>query len=182
MIAKYNRRSLAIGAPGVLLQTAGGIASGAFEGSPGEGYTDQQIIAMCVTLLGTLMLIVGLGYYAKAKGREVLWCLLGFLGIIGLLCLALLEDRGRDPDAPAGGTAKGGNAFARVSIYMGIIGLLPLLGLPFLIAGVICGIVGLRRSEERGGRGAAIVGLVWNVLVLAGWGTFIALGASGALE
>ena len=44
-------------------------------------------------VLGTLFLLVGLAYYARAKGRSPWWCLFAFLSLIGLIVLACLEDR-----------------------------------------------------------------------------------------
>ena len=38
------------------------------------------------------MVLVGFAYYAKAKGRNPLWCLAAFLSLIGLIILALLKD------------------------------------------------------------------------------------------
>ncbi len=46
-----------------------------------------------LVLLGTVLLIIGLVYYAKAKGRHPAWGIMGLLSIIGLIVLALLKDR-----------------------------------------------------------------------------------------
>jgi len=81
MIKKYNNISLAVGAPGIILQIVG------FVMSSGESQGASPLI-----LLGTIMLMVGLGYYAAAKGRSPLWCLAGCAGILGLILLALLKD------------------------------------------------------------------------------------------
>jgi hypothetical protein len=43
-------------------------------------------------LFGTVLLLVGLAYYAKAKGRNPAWCLFAFLSII----LACLKDKAID--------------------------------------------------------------------------------------
>ena len=79
MIAKYNKISLAVGSPGIILQIAGIIMS-----------------SLLVQLLGTVLLLVGLVYYAKAKGRSPVWCLFAFLSIIGLIVLACLKDKSTD--------------------------------------------------------------------------------------
>jgi hypothetical protein len=76
MITKYNNVSLAFGIPGIVLQLVGAFAP-----------------SVLVQLLGTALLIVGLAYYAKAKGRNPAWCLFAFLSIIGLIVLACLKDR-----------------------------------------------------------------------------------------
>ena len=75
MIMKYNNISLAAGVPGIVLQVVGQVM--------------QQPL---VLILGTVLLIVGFAYYAKAKGRNPAWCLMGFLSIIGLIVLACLKD------------------------------------------------------------------------------------------
>lgn len=75
MIKSLNNTSLAFGIPGVIIQIAG-------------QFMNQPLIL----LAGTVLLIVGLAFYAKAKGRSPAWCLMGFLSIIGLIVLACLKD------------------------------------------------------------------------------------------
>lgn len=75
MIRKYNRISLVVGIPGLLVQLAGFM-------------TEQPFLKV----VGTLLLLVGLAYYAKAKGRNPAWCLMALLSIVGLLVLAILKD------------------------------------------------------------------------------------------
>ena len=53
-----------------------------------------------VIILGTALLLVGFAYYAKAKGRSPVWCLVAFLSCIGLIILALLEDRAKGGVTP----------------------------------------------------------------------------------
>ena len=56
------------------------------------------IIMLGFPIAFTLMAMgVGFGYYAKAKGRSILWGLCGFLSLLGLLILALLKDKSGDP-------------------------------------------------------------------------------------
>ena len=81
MNKKYNNISLIIGIPGLLLQIHGNVI-----GRP------------WIAILGTLLLIIGLAYYALAKGRNPAWCLMGFLSIIGLIVLGLLKDLAPSPD------------------------------------------------------------------------------------
>jgi hypothetical protein len=52
-------------------------------------------------VLGTVTLLVGLAYYAKAKGCSAWWCLFAFLSIIGLLVLACLKDHRSSENVPA---------------------------------------------------------------------------------
>ncbi len=75
MIKEYNNISLTWGIPGIALQIAGNVI-----GQP------------LILVLGTVLLMIGLAYYAKAKGRSPAWCLMGFLSIIGLIVLACLKD------------------------------------------------------------------------------------------
>lgn len=85
MIARYNNISLALGAPGLILQVAGNVLMGS---SPGLGGL--------LILGGTILLIAGLAYYAIAKGRSGWWGLCGLLSLIGLIILACLKDRSGD--------------------------------------------------------------------------------------
>jgi hypothetical protein len=78
MKKKYNNISLALGLPGLLLQSIGTI-----------GNSES---AAPLALIGSIMFIIGLAYYAMAKGRSPLWAVMGFLSIIGLIILALLPD------------------------------------------------------------------------------------------
>ena len=71
----YNNISLGLGAPGIILQIWGNII-----GQP------------IMLILGTILLMIGLAYYAMAKGRNPAWCLMGFLSIIGLIVLGCLKD------------------------------------------------------------------------------------------
>ena len=83
MIARYNNISLGLGAPGLILQVVGNVMAS----KPENQGTGRVLVA-----LGTLLLIGGLGMYAKAKGRSLAWGLMGFLSIIGLIVLAMLRD------------------------------------------------------------------------------------------
>lgn len=70
-----NRKSLAFGVPGLVLQLGG----------KAEGYP-------LITLVGSILLLVGLAYYAKGKGRHPAWGLFGLLSIIGVIILACMKD------------------------------------------------------------------------------------------
>jgi hypothetical protein len=96
MIAKYNRKSLALGIPGLILQigcilTTNLIAAKARSG--GTAPPDSLLLLAAGSLVGTLLLIIGLGFYAKAKGYSAVLGLLGLLSCLGLLVLALLPDK-----------------------------------------------------------------------------------------
>src|SRR5258706_15579271 len=84
MIAKYNRLSFVFGVPGLVIQGAGFTY---FETA--YPHDDYHLLAKFV---GGLLLVIGLGLYAKAKGRDGLWGLLGIFSIVGLVVLAALPD------------------------------------------------------------------------------------------
>ncbi len=93
MIARFNRISLLYGIPGILLQIAAPLVGywivpdvPQFQGVAAE-------LQAVVALIGTSLLLAGLAYHAKAKGRSPWWCLLAFFSCIGWLGLALLQDR-----------------------------------------------------------------------------------------
>ena len=101
MIAKYNRKSLALGVPGLLLQigcifTSNLIAAKAK--SNGAAPPDSLALLLAAgAFVGAVLLIIGLGFYAKAKGYSALLGLLGLLSCIGLLILAVLPDKTKGP-------------------------------------------------------------------------------------
>ena len=75
MIAKYNKLSFVWAIPGLIIQVVGRL--------------NENPLIM---LVGVVLIIVGLAYYAMAKGRTPAWGLMGFLSIIGLIVLACLKD------------------------------------------------------------------------------------------
>jgi hypothetical protein len=87
VIRKYNNVSLAFGAPGLFIQTAGYVMS--------QISTEllPALLGFLICLAGTALLLVGLAYYAKAKARHPAWCLMGLASLIGLIVLACLKDR-----------------------------------------------------------------------------------------
>lgn len=85
MDAQLNRKSLALGIPGIVLQIVGNVVV--------RMQPDYALIGVVITLGGTVLLIAGLSYYAQAKGHSGWWGLMGFLSCLGLLVLALLPDR-----------------------------------------------------------------------------------------
>ncbi len=79
MIKKYNNISLAVGIPGLLLQVYG------------------TVIQMPIlSIVGGIVFIVGLSFYAKAKARHPAWGLLGLLSIVGMVVLAVVPDNSSD--------------------------------------------------------------------------------------
>jgi len=93
MIARYNNLSLALGVPGLIAQGYGGY----LQSKPDA----VGLVPPLVLVAGTVLLMFGLAYYAKAKGRAATWWLMGFLGLIGLIVLAVLPDLAKDGKPPA---------------------------------------------------------------------------------
>jgi hypothetical protein len=83
MIKRYNNLSFVFAIPGIIAQIFGNIY---MRSNP------DSLSGALITLGGTGLLLVGFAYYALAKGRSPLWCLMAFLSCIGLLVLALLKD------------------------------------------------------------------------------------------
>ena len=86
MIARYNHLSFVFGVPGIAMQIAGHFMAGL-----GQGATAS--LGALFMVLGLFALMIGLAYYAKAKGQSWAWCVAAFLSILGLLLLLLLQDR-----------------------------------------------------------------------------------------
>lgn len=86
MIREHNRTSLLYGIPGVLLQFPGPFLTEYL-------WPEIGLLPKLVAGAGSVLLLIGLSYYARAKGRNPGWCLLAFLSWFGILVLALLEDR-----------------------------------------------------------------------------------------
>jgi hypothetical protein len=85
MIVRHNRQGLAFDVLGIVLQLAA------------EFLIDRQrwglVLPQGLYMVGTVLLGIGLAYDAKAKGRSPAWCLMALLSIVGVLVLAVLEDR-----------------------------------------------------------------------------------------
>ncbi len=101
MIAEYNRKSLSIGIPGLALQIICLLGSNlnvayakAHNAAPS---TVLGMVMMLGILVGDILLIIGLCYYAKGKGYTPVLGLLGLLSCIGLLILAVLPDKTKAP-------------------------------------------------------------------------------------
>ena len=98
MIPEYNRKSLALGIPGLLLQIGCQVAINliAAKAKAGGGAAPPAALSFALLagmLLGTILLITGLCYYAKGKGYSGVLGLLGLLSCLGLLILAILPDK-----------------------------------------------------------------------------------------
>jgi hypothetical protein len=83
MNARHKDTWTTMGVLGMVLQIAGKIAWGAVGG----------MVGLLVLSLGTVLLLVAMARYAKAKGRNPAWCLLGLIGVIGVIPLHFLKDK-----------------------------------------------------------------------------------------
>ena len=84
MITTYNQKSLIFGVPGLVLQYGGLFLA-----------VDFFLAGLLSLFIGTVLLFVGLGFYLKAKNRNMAWVILIFIPILGILFLALLVDKSK---------------------------------------------------------------------------------------
>lgn len=177
MDARLGKQILVLGGSGVLLQTGGVLWAAAETRNPLPALEPEHYPFWpgAIVFTGSVLLICGLALYARAKGRTGWWGLMGLVSIPGLLVLALLPDL---LPAPAGEGDRP-HLLARVTVYLGVMGIIPLLGLFCSVLAVVCGVAALvrcKRHPEFGGRAAAITGMVLGCLFLVLW-----LGASAAI-
>lgn len=90
MIKRYNNLSF-IFIPGVIVQV---FAYLQLERSHTPAY---NLMMLGLAALGASAVMLGFSFYARAKGRSGWWGLAGFLGLPGLLILAILKDKSNDP-------------------------------------------------------------------------------------
>jgi hypothetical protein len=97
MISEYSRKSLAIGILGLVLQILCYVLPDVLWTKSTDGSTGMPLWAVIASsggIIGSIVLIiVGLGYYAKSKGYSGGWGFLGLLSCIGLIVLAVLPDK-----------------------------------------------------------------------------------------
>ncbi len=91
MDAALNRKSLMLGIPGIVLQIAGNVMVRTTDPNNPDGVMLGG--GVLLSLIGTVLLIIGLSWYAKAKGHSGWLGLLGLLSIIGIIVLAVLPDK-----------------------------------------------------------------------------------------
>lgn len=112
MIEELNKKSLAYGVPGLLIQTAG------------------LFIHPLIALVGTILLIIGLAYYSKAKGHSGYFGLFGLLSWIGIIVLIVLKDLNMTPEEE-----QARKKTKTKDIVLGILlGLSLIIGIPLIIA------------------------------------------------
>jgi hypothetical protein len=51
------------------------------------------VLGWSIYLVGTLLLLIGFGFYVRSKGRSPAWRLLALLSIIGWVILIFLKDK-----------------------------------------------------------------------------------------
>jgi hypothetical protein len=97
MIAKYTRTGLIWGISGLILQT---VCYALLKSIQPQHHAHQAVPPEWVAyallggvVLGTVLFILGLCDYAKAKGYSGFWGLLGFCSWPGLVIVAILPDR-----------------------------------------------------------------------------------------
>lgn len=101
MIAEYNRKSLALGLPGLVLNIGCYyLLNNLFVFPKSQNAAPHAWVGVLLELgilAGSILFMIGLGYYAKSKGYSGLLGLLGVISCIGLLILALLPDKRKSP-------------------------------------------------------------------------------------
>ena len=97
MIAKYNKKSLTLGIPGLLIQITCILLNNMLAAkAKNDGIAPSTGLALLLSLgafVGAILLIIGLCFYAK--GYSPVWGLLGLLSCIGLLILAVMPDKAK---------------------------------------------------------------------------------------
>lgn len=115
MRADLNKRSLWYGIPGLLFQTV--------------GYLGHPIMG----LFGSVLLILGLAHYARAKGHSGWYGLLGLFSWLGILVLIALKDQHlASSEEQTGRSTKPEDIILGVVLGLGIV-----VGVPFLIFAIM---------------------------------------------
>jgi hypothetical protein len=69
---------------GVALNIGGGLLSAC------RHYPFLEIPGYVMVVTGIGLIMAGLAFYARSKGRHPAWCILGLLSVLGLLVIVLL--------------------------------------------------------------------------------------------
>jgi hypothetical protein len=97
MIKRCSKKSVVFTVSGFVLESYGYTV---MQQEFGNKNLSLACLGLVGVLLGTFLLLIGLAYYAKAKGRHPAWCVLAFLSIVGLIALACLEDKAPNDALP----------------------------------------------------------------------------------
>ena len=181
MIAEYKRTGMAFGIPGLLL-FGGSILTSHLVPKALPSWISVPLLA--IWLVGVVLLVIGLCYYAKSKGYLAVWGFLLPITGIGLLVLALLRDRTEDrprvwpPESPLLKLLARASVFAPVCFFITSALLTPLafgnqtdmiilgsLSTLLVTVGFIFGVAalaGTRQYDPEGILGKAITGIFIN--------------------
>ena len=85
------RRGSLFSLAGLALELLGAIAD-----IPRGGFGFSSPVALAATVTGAALLVVGVYYLARSKGRSPAWALLGLLSLVGWILVAFMEDRSED--------------------------------------------------------------------------------------
>lgn len=187
MIIEYKRQGLTFGIPGLLLFGSTILISHLV---PKAWLVWISALLWAGWLAGVVLLIIGLCYYAKAKGYLAVWGVLLPITGVGLLVLALLRDRTEDrpgaqpPESPLLKLLARASVIAPVCFFITGALLLPLaygnhtdmiilgsLSTLLVAAGFIFGIAalaGTRRYDPEDVLGKAIAGIFINGVFVVG--------------
>jgi hypothetical protein len=187
MIAEYKRTGMAFGIPGLLL-FGGSILTSYLVPKALPSWISAPLLA--IWLVGVVLLIIGLCFYAKAKGYLAVWGFLLPITGIGLLVLTLLRDRTEDrprvwpPESPLLKLLARASVFAPVCFFITSALLPPLaygnqtdmiilgsLSTLLVTVGFIFGIAalaGTRQYDPEGVLGKAITGIFINGVFVVG--------------
>ena len=108
MDARHNRLGLQWGAPGLVAHVVGsvilmiGLANTRVSGVATVDADRLVLWGTLTSIAGTILLAVGLAYYALAKGQHPAWCLLGLCGDCRPAAAGPAARRAADGDAARG--------------------------------------------------------------------------------
>lgn len=109
MITKYNRKSLTFGIPGILLHLGClvlFVVLGLKDGSHIKPFPEWvATLVLLGMILGAILWLVGMCYYAMAKGHNAALGFLGLFSFFGLLILIALPDKAEGGNHDAAFTA-----------------------------------------------------------------------------
>jgi hypothetical protein len=95
MITRYAVAALIVGLPGIGLQAVAYQAASAVTAGRPLPYStmDPLMAALMGSAVSTLLLVIALTLYAKAKGQPMLLGFLAVFSCLGILVVALLPDK-----------------------------------------------------------------------------------------
>jgi hypothetical protein len=94
MLKQYSKKSLIFGGIGIIGELAMGLLSARLN----PAMTSPSTIILIIYVVFALMILVGLYYHLKAKGRSPLWLIVIVFNLIGLIILLSLKDKSTTTD------------------------------------------------------------------------------------